>query len=149
MKRGEIFEHASNGQVTSQGSIFYVDDEDWDRVSQYTWMLTEDCYPFAWVVIEDGRRIKTPMHRFILKTVPPDKVIHHRNKCKNDNRKSNLMILTQSEHSKAHIMDLKGEKDNPYIDRDYPEEKDKDFMICGQLLPGWYFAELLKRTLGN
>lgn len=77
----------------SQGKFALVDDEDFDRVSQYKWYFN-DGYAMRY---EKGKRIR--MHRFILDA--PDGVeVDHRNRNKLDQRRENLRLCTGIENKR-------------------------------------------------
>lgn len=69
-----------------------IDDEDFERVSQYTWTLSDN-YAHAW----DGEK-HISLHRFIT-NCPANMVVDHINHDGLDNRKENLRICTYSQNS--------------------------------------------------
>lgn len=71
----------------SNGTIFKIDVEDFEKVFQYTWGTNGDGY------IENPKAGK--LHRFILSYIG-NKEIDHKNRDKTDNRKSNLRITNKS-----------------------------------------------------
>jgi hypothetical protein len=91
----------------SGGQYFaIVDEEDFERVNQYTWSASWESakrsklYALTRVRIE-GKRVGIKLHRFVMNLPPyledPErKVVHHRNARETlDCRKSNLVIVTQ------------------------------------------------------
>ena len=75
----------------NHNKVTLVDDEDYERLMQYTW-----CYHqgYAKTNIKVGDKYKTvSMHRIILNT-PPDKDTDHVNHDTLDNRRQNLRICT-------------------------------------------------------
>lgn len=78
----------------SQGKYALVDEEDYDRVSQYNWCLLKKNYATA---IVEG--IRTKMHRYILKLVNPKIYVDHKNHNGLDNRKCNLREATPQQNS--------------------------------------------------
>ena len=75
-------------------SIAMFDTEDYEKVCSKNWHLNRNGYAC------NGKG--TPMHRAILKTNDMDKVIHHINGNKLDNRKVNLAVMTRKEHTLLH-----------------------------------------------
>lgn len=79
---------------TSNGKSFYIDYDDFDRVSQYTWHFNGK-YVEGWVVDRDVR-----LHRFIMNCPNGFDVDHvGGDGTEYDNRKCNLRIATKSENS--------------------------------------------------
>lgn len=73
-----------------------VDDEDYERLSQYNWYLNESGYAVAKV---DGKTER--MHRLILGLEPFDgKAGDHVNRNRLDNRRSNLRVVTTTENNR-------------------------------------------------
>lgn len=74
------------------GSEFYFDLEDYDKIKDYCWYITKDGY----VICTYGRIL---MHRLIMNF--PNSVIDHIHGkvSRNDNRKSNLRVATHSQNS--------------------------------------------------
>lgn len=79
---------------TSNGKSFYVDLDDFDKVSQYTWHFKEQ-YVEGWVEDKD-----IELHRFIM-DCPDGMDVDHvgGDGTEYDNRKSNLRIATKSENA--------------------------------------------------
>lgn len=71
--------------------ITTIDDEDYDRVSQYKW-----CYKARGYAIRYGDNVR--MHRYILNITDPKIQIDHRNGNKLCNEKWNLRIATTSQN---------------------------------------------------
>lgn len=71
---------------TSKGEEFYFDLEDYDKIKDYCWCLSDEKY----VVARCGK-IHIKLHKLLL---PDAKVVDHRNHKKFDNRKSNLRIVS-------------------------------------------------------
>ena len=70
-------------------SLAYVDDDDFDYLSQWSWCLTTTGYARR---NKDGKISK--MHREILGITDKNIKIDHKNKDKLDNRKCNLRLVT-------------------------------------------------------
>lgn len=77
--------------VGTKGLYSLIDDNDFDKVSNYTWGKIKDGYAYNY---ETGL-----MHRLIM-NCPSDKVVDHINHDVLDNRKSNLRICTHSQNMK-------------------------------------------------
>ena len=78
---------------TLKGEEFYFDLEDYDKIKNYCWFLHE-----GYVNTRDGD-INIKFHRLIFDLVGKKKpFIDHKNGIKNDNRKENLRICTQSQN---------------------------------------------------
>ena len=75
----------------------YFDDEDWERISQYTWYLGKDGYAIATIRGSDGKKHTLRMSRLIM-DCPKDMQVDHRDHNINMNTKSNLRICTHAEN---------------------------------------------------
>jgi hypothetical protein len=83
----------------TRGKVAIVDDDDYDRVSQYKWYATAGGKYAARADYANGRNHprNVYMHRFIMNA--PDGVdVDHINGDPFDNRKSNLRICTRAEN---------------------------------------------------
>lgn len=78
---------------TRKGEKFYIDIEDYDEVSKYTWCL--DRYGYVVSGNVKGKNIK--LHRFIMK-LEDNETIDHIKQRLFDNRKSELRICTNQEN---------------------------------------------------
>jgi hypothetical protein len=98
---------------TQKGEKFYIDKEDYEEVSKYTWCKSSEGYIISSNV--NGRKMK--MHRFVMKA-KKDELVDHAYQKKYDNRKSKLRICTNQENNMNRI-NVKGytfnKKDNIYI----------------------------------
>lgn len=77
------------------GEVFYIDYEDFEKVSKYYWHLEKG--------YARGTRHNTLMHRFILgltgdKHARYNIEVDHINRNRLDNRKSNLRVITRKEN---------------------------------------------------
>ncbi|WOB24770.1 MULTISPECIES: HNH endonuclease signature motif containing protein [Xanthomonas] len=87
----------------AQGQQILVDDEDFERLSQYRWLVYSRRTGYEYAVTQiDGMR--TYMHRILCGT--PGRVIDHINGNTLDNRRSNLRAVSnreniQNQHSAA------------------------------------------------
>lgn len=78
--------------VLYRGELCRVDDEDFEKLSQYSWSVGGSGYAMAWV---NGRMIT--MHQLLTKTsrgMPTD----HIDRNKLNNQRNNLRVCTQSEN---------------------------------------------------
>lgn len=124
----------------SQGLFALVDDEDYERVSQYKWCASKESrgtkfYAIRWERI-NGKQTKIRMHRFIL-GLPPGKqcshyqnglVVDHVNGNSLDNRKCNLELVDWCDNmyrSDGFRKQMHNEKDEVTCDTGYPAEWDE------------------------
>jgi hypothetical protein len=81
----------------TQGKFAKVDDEDFERLTPYSWYYQKQLgYATARV---DG--LKTYMHRFIIDT-PKGLITDHINRNKLDNRKYNLRVVNKAGNQRNH-----------------------------------------------
>jgi hypothetical protein len=88
-----------------RGLYALVDDEDYERVSQYKWSISSSGgydYPHTPIRIE-GKIKYIKMHRFIM-NADIDTLVDHKNKDTLDNRKCNLRLCTKSENMRNRAM---------------------------------------------
>ena len=83
---------------TTKGEEFYFDKEDYQKIKEYAWYLDKDGYVVAYEA-NTGKQIK--FHRLIM-NCPEDKVVDHRYRKTNDNRKSQLRECTCSQNNMNH-----------------------------------------------
>lgn len=79
---------------------FYFDLEDYDKIKNYCWCFDDDGYLRTTIIDEDGVSRQLLIHRVILPTEDgymPDHI--HGKYSRNDNRKSNLRIVTKSQNA--------------------------------------------------
>lgn len=82
------------------GREFYFDLEDYDKVKQYTWCVEKSGYVVSTVYHEDGTKDRISMHRVVMDNPKGKQVDHiHGRFSKNDNRKSNLRIVTNQQNA--------------------------------------------------
>lgn len=81
---------------TSKGDEFYFDLEDYDKIKDYCWHISNG-YVHAHY-IKNGKKTSIVMHQLIL---PNAKVVDHKNgkSSRNDNRKDNLRECTTSQNA--------------------------------------------------
>jgi hypothetical protein len=80
----------------TQGKFAIVDDDDYERVSQFKWCYDKKGYAVRGVTI-NGKHTTQSMHRFIM-NCPPGYEVDHKNGNGLDNRKENLRICTKAEN---------------------------------------------------
>ncbi len=87
-------------ELANNREVAIVDDEDFDELSKYTWYLDErknTSYAKTFVC-KDGKRVKTGMHRLIMKA-KKGQDIDHRDRNGLNNRKYNLRLCTNQQNS--------------------------------------------------
>lgn len=79
-------------KITGRYSTAMIDDEDYDRVSKFTWYLSKNNYVYCtkW-------KLNLYLHRFIV-NAPKGSVVDHIDRNQLNNQKSNLRICTQVEN---------------------------------------------------
>lgn len=79
--------------ITSKGETFFIDTDDYEKVKDYTWRISNNGY----VVTTKNNKVIL-LHRLIMN---PDEglVVDHINHDKKDNRKDNLRICTYSNNN--------------------------------------------------
>lgn len=93
-----------------------VDDDDFERLSQYTWGHHGDGYAVAW---DAATKANVYMHRVVMGLKPSDDVqVDHINRCRWDNRKENLRLATRSQNL-LNVEPAKQKVKNPRPD--YPQ----------------------------
>lgn len=80
----------------SQGKVARIDDEDFDRVSQFKWYYSNYGYAVRNIKVSDGRKTIQLLSRFILNATKT-MWVDHRSMDKLDNRRANLRLVTPSE----------------------------------------------------
>jgi hypothetical protein len=84
---------------TSKGEAILVDDEDFERVSKFSWRITNGygCIDRR----ENGRKFRIYMHRLLLELKEDDGLmVDHINGIRTDNRRANLRICTQAQNQR-------------------------------------------------
>lgn len=87
-----------------KGKCFYFDKEDYNLIKRYYWYINIDGYAITHTEQNKGFIL---MHRLV-KNVPKDCVIDHKNRNRNDNRKENLLVCRQLEN----VRNIPTRKDN-------------------------------------
>jgi hypothetical protein len=84
----------------SCGAKVIVDDEDYDWLSRWKWKKHRNGYAVR-NTTENGKRMTIYMHREIARATPGQEVDHKHGR-KYDNRRSQLKVVTPTEHRKKH-----------------------------------------------
>lgn len=80
--------------VSGTSLFALVDDEDWDKVKEWTWCLNKDGYVVATVF-----RQHTSIHRLVMGHGPGDPDLHHKDQNKLNNQKYNLIQCSDSQNN--------------------------------------------------
>lgn len=85
---------------TRKGEEIFVDDEDYDELSEYTWRVNKYNYAVRTTTKKEGKRPQTLvlMHRQIM-NAPKGMVVDHIDHNKLNNQKNNLRICTDQENA--------------------------------------------------
>jgi hypothetical protein len=108
----------------TQGKVTLVDDEDYERLSQYKWFAQKAQYTFYAIRRKrvNGKWTHVRMHRIILGLIHGDgKDIDHRNRNGLDNQKNNLRLASPSLNGlnrKIHSNNTSGYRGVSYKSRD-------------------------------
>lgn len=100
-KRHKYNKYDLNGEYgigyTEDGTEFYFDLEDYDKIKDYRWSKSNGyvvCYK-----VHNGKRYRVHLHRLIMDLDNEDKrMVDHINLKRNDDRKENLRICTYSQN---------------------------------------------------
>lgn len=85
--------------ILSCGKVALVDDDDYERVSQFKWHYNKNGYAIRNMRIATNVYTAVYMHRFIRGLEKGDKrLVDHKNGNGLDNRKSNLRVCTKTEN---------------------------------------------------
>jgi len=84
----------------TSGTSTLLDDEDYLRWNQFFWGC-KDGYICADFRNPGKKAMRFFLHRLIMEP-EPGRHVHHKNKCRWDNRRENLEVLTYAEHLKRH-----------------------------------------------
>jgi hypothetical protein len=90
----------------TRGKVALVDDEDYERVTEHTWIANRT-WQGCWYSYMTGNPWIS-MHRFIMGKTDGSRVILHLNDDGLDNRRSNLKIGTDSDNQHIRHKDAKG-----------------------------------------
>jgi len=83
------------------GKVFFIDEEDYERVAQHSWTNTSLGYVVssAWDKKAKKRCKSILLHRFIM-NAPKGVLVDHKNGNRLDNRKENLRFCTRQENAR-------------------------------------------------
>lgn len=76
----------------TQGKVALVDDEDYERLKDYSWCLSSEGYAYGSI-----NKKREYMHRIIM-NAPKGIDVDHINRIRTDNRKENLRLCSRSEN---------------------------------------------------
>ena len=88
----EILDDCVMMYASNTGVPFYIDKEDLDKVSKYTWMENHKGY-----IVRTANYLA--LHRYLMDEVDATLVIDHKDRDKKNNRKNNLRVVTQQENT--------------------------------------------------
>lgn len=83
---------------TYKGEEFYFDLEDYDKIKDYSWRINKDGYVVASVTVEDNKRSVVGLHNVVMNISSKLNQIDHIYHNKNDNRKSQLRVVTNQQN---------------------------------------------------
>lgn len=88
----------------TKGLVAFIDDEDFDLVNQYTWRAVKyhRSYYARGTLKTDHKNRSCSMHRLISRPTAKQ-VVHHRNRLTLDNRRCNLVNMSQADHKFLHL----------------------------------------------
>lgn len=89
--------------MLTHGKFAIIDRGHLQLVSGFRWVAVKwnfRWYAYSWKTI-DGNRSRVAMHRLIAAT-PKNQLAHHLNKNSLDNRRANLLNMTNREHKQLH-----------------------------------------------
>ena len=85
---------------TSNGKEFYFDLEDYDKIKDYCWRIKSDGYIVSSMYFDTDCKKQIFLHRLIMDCCEDNTlVVDHMNHERNDNRKSNLRIITTQQNN--------------------------------------------------
>lgn len=126
----EFYDDYVIGYTTNTNTPFYIDEEDFDKIKDYTWLLDlPDGYISTHIGVHKNGKYKqrhVKIHQIIMNTLDTDLIVDHINindRC--DNRKSNLRVCTLSQNNinrtaqKNNKLGIKGvsKEGNKYVAR--------------------------------
>jgi hypothetical protein len=97
----------------TQGKVTVVDDEDYERLSQWKWLLHKGGYA-ARSVYRPGQNPKTIFLHHLILTPPPGMLVDHINGDKLDNRRANLRACNHAENIRNSRKRQDGSRTSPY-----------------------------------
>lgn len=96
--------YKTDGDITyiydSKGNYTLIDSAILSKVKPYYWFITNNGYACSVTGTKHGKRIS--LHNFIFGSVPDGHEVDHINRCKYDNRLSNLRVATRAQNNINH-----------------------------------------------
>lgn len=85
----------------TQGYKTIIDDEDYEKIKDYNWVAhkSQNRVIACTRIMNNGKRIRIQMHRFLLNISDKNIIIDHINRNPLDNRKCNLRICTYQQNA--------------------------------------------------
>lgn len=93
----EFYDTYVAGHFTTKDEIFYIDLDDYEKVSKYTWFLNKDGYVYTDITHSDGKKEKILLHRYV--TNFQYEICDHKDRNRLNNRKENLRPATHSQNT--------------------------------------------------
>ena len=131
--------------IVSKKHVALVDDEDYDRLNQYTWHLSTHGYAYRDSYTK-GHKIKDrfEMHREIM-GFPKGKLVDHKDQNRLNNQKSNLRLATKStnaQNSRSHSDSRCSYKGVSPTNKSYSRVAKKTGELRHYVYPDWYVAQI-------
>lgn len=92
----EFYEDYVIGHFTTRDEIFYIDLDDYEKVSKYTWFLNKNGYAYTDIINNNGEKERILLHRYV--TNFQYKLCDHKDRNRLNNRKENLRPATHSQN---------------------------------------------------
>jgi len=83
------------------GGRALIDRSDYRWASQFVWQTNKDGYVFRWQKDAQGKSRRRFLHRELIQA-PASMQVHHHNRLRLDNRRSNLQALSPAAHRRLH-----------------------------------------------
>lgn len=104
-------EKFANGEMKCMKKIWKETAKRWKGNKNPRWKpigSTRMSHEYIMIKITEGKWIKEERYKMMKKLgreLRKNEVVHHKNKIKNDNRLSNLQLMTAKEHRRLHLKD--------------------------------------------
>lgn len=92
----EFYEDYVIGHFTTRDEIFYIDLDDYEKVSKYTWFLNKNGYAYTDIINNNGEKERILLHRYV--TNFQYKLCDHKDRNRLNNRKENLRTATYAQN---------------------------------------------------